>query len=229
MVQIWSVNFLPGVRIQITYGNDRHLMPGFYMLNVSDLPDSQTCCPGRSYIAPRWGLRVHYPAWCISRKELLEVEIPGKYNTLMCPRAFIASEDETAQACMEVFIPWPCVTRGPVAEVRSFLTTIAHGGCRSAARDAIYTARQKPVREGSEERVTSISHSQKDLVSPYVNFICPQSSLSALMFATCDGTVDVVRELLASGVRIHTTYGNDRHVMPGFRFLMVSDLPDSQH
>ena len=36
----------------------------------------------------------------------------------------------------------------------------------------------------SEEFVTSISYRQKDLVSPYVNFICPQSGLSALMFAT---------------------------------------------
>ena len=51
----------------------------------------------------------------------------------------------------------------------------------------------------SEELVTSISYGQKDLVSPYVNFICPQSCLSALMIATCDGTVDMVRELLPWG------------------------------
>ena len=81
----------------------------------------------------------------------------------------------------------------------------------------------------SEELVRSISNSQKGLVSPYVNFICPQSYLSALMIAPCEGTVDMVRERLASGVRIQITYGNDRQVMPGFCLLMVSDLPDSQH
>ena len=80
----------------------------------------------------------------------MEVEIPRKCKTLMCPRAFIASEDETAQACMEVFIP--CVTRGPVAEVRAFLTTIAHGGCRSAARDAIYLHSASEAGEGRKRR-----------------------------------------------------------------------------
>ena len=101
----------------------------------------------------------------------------------------------------------------------------AHGGCRSAARDAIYTARQKPVRKGSEERVTSISNSQKDLVSPYVNFMCPQSSLSALMFATCDGTVDMVRELLAWGANPNYIW---KRPPPDARFPFINGVRSSR-
>ena len=96
------------------------------------------------------------------------------------------------------------------------------------------------VEGGSEERVTSISECQKDLVSPYVfiylfiylwipqrhvDFICPQSSLSALMFATCDGTVDMVRELLAWGANPYYIW---KRPPPDARFPFLNGVRSSR-
>ena len=77
----------------------------------------------------------------------------------------------------------------------------------------------------SEEFVTSISDRQKDLVSPYINSICPQSGLSALMFATCDGTVDMVRELLAWGANPNYIW---KRPPRDARFLFINGVRSSR-
>ena len=84
---------------------------------------------------------------------------------------------------------------GNAAEDRAFLKTLADGGSHSAAKEAIEIVRHRKENEIEERlspsatgvrnnniEVFKPNNSQKDCVSLYVNFICPKTGLSTLMF-----------------------------------------------
>ena len=131
-------------------------------------------------------------------------------DTILEEPEYLDSMDEILQIFWEVL--HPSVIYDNAAEVRAFLITLADGGSHLAAKEAIEKVRQRTENE-VEERLSSSAtgvrnndsevfkpnNSQKDCVSQYVNFICPQTGLSTLSFALDELSISVVIELLHWG------------------------------
>ena len=136
---------------------------------------------------------------------------------------YLDSMDEFLQIVLKVF--YPSVRSGNAAEVRAFLKTLADGGSHSAAKEAIEKIRHRKENEVEERlspsgtgvrnrdsEVFKPNNSQKDCVSQYVNFICPKTGLSTLMFAMNKSSLSVVTELLVWGANpnyVRTTAANN--------------------
>ena len=131
-------------------------------------------------------------------------------ETILEEPEYLDSMDEFLQIYWDVF--YPSVISENAAEVRAFLKTLADGGSHSAAKEATEKARHRKENEVEERlspsatgvRINDIevfkpNNSQKDCVSQYVNFICPESGLSTLSFALDELSPSVVIELLLWG------------------------------
>ena len=131
-------------------------------------------------------------------------------ETILEEPEYLDSMDEFLQIFVKVFLP--SVMSGNAAEVRAFLKTLADGGSHSAAKEAIEQVRHRKENEVEERlssRATGVRNnvrdffkpntSQKDCVSQFVNFICPKTGLSTLMFAMNKVSLSVVTELLHWG------------------------------